>query len=150
MIRIAESSDFDVCLKLYSIFRTDMEGSLYGEIYSSSVLLQDILRERISDGLVYVMCTDSAVIGMCMLHRGVYRHVLEYCDIDMLYICPTYRRKGYGTSLMNYILTNVDVEVTLSTPSLDDKLLKFFEKFGFEPLKIFMVKEPSNDNALKT
>ena len=73
---------------------------------------------------------SSLVIGICVFHV-----VLDEAQINFFVVNQKYRRKGYGTYLMNYLIKQCEIlninklllEVSLSNTTAE----KFYSRFDF-------------------
>lgn len=60
----------------------------------------------------------------------------QHCDaVDILYIAthPSRRNKGYASHLMNH-LTHKNLPIILDVCEKNEIAIKFYQKFGFQPL----------------
>ena len=79
---------------------------------------------------VLVLFLSSLVVGICVFHV-----VLDEAQINFFVINQNYRKKGYGTHLMNYLIKQCEIlninklllEVSLSNTTAD----KFYSRFDF-------------------
>ena len=78
---------------------------------------------------------SSLVIGICVFHV-----VLDEAQINFFVINQNYRKKGYGTHLMNYLIKQCEIlninklllEVSLSNTTAE----KFYSRFDFRTVGI--------------
>ena len=79
---------------------------------------------------VLVLFLSSLVVGICVFHV-----VLDEAQINFFVINQNYRKKGYGTHLMNYLIKQCEIlninklllEVSLSNTTAE----KFYSRFDF-------------------
>ena len=78
---------------------------------------------------------SSLVIGICVFHV-----VLDEAQINFFVVNQKYRKKGYGTYLMNYLIKQCEIlninklllEVSLSNTTAE----KFYSRFDFRTVGI--------------
>ena len=79
---------------------------------------------------VFGILLSNNVIGICVFHV-----VLDEAQINFFVINQNYRKKGYGTHLMNYLIKQCEIlninklllEVSLSNTTAE----KFYSRFNF-------------------
>ena len=79
---------------------------------------------------VFGLLLSNLVIGICVFHV-----VLDEAQINFFVINQNYRKKGYGTHLMNYLIKQCEIlninklllEVSLSNTTAE----KFYSRFNF-------------------
>ena len=79
---------------------------------------------------VIALFLSSLVVGICVFHV-----VLDEAQINFFVINQNYRKKGYGTHLMNYLIKQCEIlninklllEVSLSNTTAE----KFYSRFDF-------------------
>ena len=84
---------------------------------------------------VVVLFLSSLVVGICVFHV-----VLDEAQINFFVINQNYRKKGYGTHLMNYLIKQCEIlninklllEVSLSNTTAE----KFYSRFDFRTVGI--------------
>ena len=84
---------------------------------------------------VLVLFLSSLVVGICVFHV-----VLDEAQINFFVINNNYRKKGYGTHLMNYLIKQCEIlninklllEVSLSNTTAE----KFYSRFDFRTVGI--------------
>ena len=84
---------------------------------------------------VVVLFLSSLVVGICVFHV-----VLDEAQINYFVVNKKYRKKGYGTNLMNYLIKQCEIlninklllEVSLSNTTAE----KFYSRFDFSTIGI--------------
>ena len=113
MIRLANEKDISVIYEL---------GTILHENYRKLNNLEQMMRE--SYFRIYVALDDDQVVEF-----------YETVDIIDLFVLPEYRRKHFGSMLLNYMIGNVGKDVSLITLEVDVEnkpAIALYEKFGFE------------------
>ena len=117
-IKLINEKDIDLCYELDSStisFWTDKQWA------------SEFKKEGIK---VVGLFLSSLVIGICVFHV-----VLDEAQINFFVVNQKYRRKGYGTYLMNYLIKQCEIlninklllEVSLSNTTAE----KFYSRFDF-------------------
>ena len=79
---------------------------------------------------VLVLFLSSLVVGICVFHV-----VLDEAQINFFVINQNYRKKGYGTHLMNYLIKQCVIlninKLFLEVSQTNFKAEKFYSKFDF-------------------
>ena len=79
---------------------------------------------------IFGLLTTNLVIGIC-----VFQVVIDEAQINYFVVNKKYRKKGYGTNLMNYVIKQCEIlninklllEVSLSNTTAE----KFYSRFDF-------------------
>lgn len=119
MIRLANESDISVIYEL---------GSILHDNYRNLNDLEKMINE--SYFKIYVALEDDQIIGFLSVTE-----FYETVDIIDLFVLEEYRRKHYGSMLLNYMIGNVGKDVSLITLEVDvenQAAISLYEKFGFE------------------
>lgn len=147
MIRLAEEKDINSILELLGqVLRVhhDIRPDLFKE--TGSKYTANELKEIIADNSlqIFVYEEESKVLGyaMCKLVEikdSSARYDTKEYYIDDLCVNESYRGKGIGKKLMNYVIdyanaNNYD-EITLNVWNSNDDALKFYMKQGFSERK---------------
>ena len=82
----------------------------------------EYIRSEIAKGKDFYMLIDRKPVGIVSLQNGL---------IENLYILPNEQGKGYGTSLLQYVLQLYDGVPSLWVLSNNDRARTFYEKYGF-------------------
>ena len=82
----------------------------------------------------YTLWENDVLIGAAFCHLRYNWRGDELC-LDIMYISPDYQHKGYGSALLNSVVTyakeNACLVITLSTDT-DTPAFKLYERFGFQ------------------
>lgn len=148
--------------KLKYVFRvTTCIGVRYGKVYATSPNLEGIAiwmpYKRFKEKFFWILRCGGLSMGIKVgLEAGkrsnpirnfiekVHEETIsdEHWYLNELGIDPPFQRKGYGSSLMRYMLKKIDEQalpVYLET-SLE-KNVKYYEKFGFKLIKEALIPE---------
>lgn len=77
---------------------------------------------------------ENKLIGVCIIDHEdmkVHPHLTPW--LSSVYILPPYRKNGYATELLQYVLPKYEV---LYLWTFTDKLADYYKQFGFESLEI--------------
>ena len=117
-IKHINEKDIDLCYELDSNTIS---------LWSKEQWAKEFKKEGIK---VFGLLLSNLVIGICVFHV-----VLDEAQINFFVVNQKYRRKGYGTYLMNYLIKQCEIlninklllEVSLSNTTAE----KFYSRFDF-------------------
>jgi len=132
MIRLAKENDLEAIYKL---------GQLVNENFKKTYHVLSYLE---NDSYIILVSENERVDGLMIIYKNIDYYELELIVVDVL--C---RRKGIGSSLLNYFLekfTQNNDEVILEVASKNEKAINLYKKFDF---KVIGVREKyyQNDDA---
>lgn len=113
---------------IYDIPRINELGKLLNKNFEKLFKINEMLQDGISKVIVYE--DDDKVVGF-ITATALY----ETCDILSIVVDPNYRKKGIGTNLMGYLISDLGEElqlVTLEVATKNKEALSLYDKFGFE------------------
>ena len=92
--------------------------------------------EQPSRGRIFVVRTDYEIIGMVNVLFTISTVMGGFViNLEDVIIHPDFRRCGYGSQLMTYVIDFAKrkdfMRITLLTDKVSDESQKFFEGFGF-------------------
>lgn len=105
-----------------------------------NVILEDRFKSLIEDKKIYVIKDNEVIVGYAITcikekeNHGMRKR--KQFDIEAIGIGEEYRRKGYGTKLLNYLkdlakeLECTDMYLTVNEENIP--AIKNYEKFGFK------------------
>lgn len=105
-----------------------------------NVILEDRFKSLIEDKKIYVIKDNEVIVGYALTcikekeNHGMRKR--KQFDIEAIGIGEEYRRKGYGTKLLNYLkdlakeLECTDMYLTVNEENIP--AIKNYEKFGFK------------------
>ena len=122
-IKSINEKDIDLCYELDSNTIS---------LWSKKQWTREFKKEGIK---VFGVLLSNQVIGICVFHV-----VLDEAQINFFVINQNYRKKGYGTHLMNYLIKQCEIlninklllEVSLSNTTAE----KFYSRFDFRTVGI--------------
>ena len=122
-IKHIDNKDIDLCYELDSNTIS---------LWSKKQWANELKKEGIK---VFGLLHSNLVIGICVFHV-----VLDEAQINFFVINQNYRKKGYGTHLMNYLIKQCEIlninklllEVSLSNTTAE----KFYSRFDFRTVGI--------------
>ena len=117
-IKNIHEKDIDLCYELDSNTIS---------LWSKKQWVEEFKKEGIK---VFGLFLSNLVIGICVFHI-----VLDEAQINFFVVNQKYRKKGYGTYLMNYLIKQCEIlninklllEVSLSNTTAE----KFYSRFDF-------------------
>ena len=117
-IKLINEKDLDLCYELDSNTIS---------LWSKNQWAREFKKEGIN---VFGILFANVLIGIC-----VYQEVLDEVQINFFVVDQNYRKKGYGTNLMNYLIKQCEIlninklllEVSLSNTIAE----KFYSRFDF-------------------
>lgn len=132
MIRLAKENDLEAIYKL---------GQLVNENFKNTYHVLSYLE---NDSYIILVSENERVDGLMIIYKNIDYYELELIVVDVL--C---RRKGIGSSLLNYFLekfTQNNDEVILEVASKNEKAINLYKGFDF---KVIGVREKyyQNDDA---
>ena len=132
MIRLAKENDLEAIYKL---------GQLVNENFKNTYHVLSYLE---NDSYIILVSENERVDGLMIIYKNIDYYELELIVVDVL--C---RRKGIGSSLLNYFLENFtqnNDEVILEVASKNEKAINLYKGFDF---KVIGVREKyyQNDDA---
>lgn len=105
-----------------------------------NVILEDRFKSLIEDKKIYVIKDNEVIVGYaitCIKEKeNHWMRKRKQFDIEAIGIGEEYRRKGYGTKLLNYLkdlakeLECTDMYLTVNEENIP--AIKNYEKFGFK------------------
>ncbi len=134
IIRRLEKKDYREYITLINEFRPiglDISKEKFEEIYDNIF----------KNSIIYVLTLNNEIIGSSKLiiEQKFIHKLSKYGHIEDVIIKEEYRRKGYGSMIVNYIVNeckkNNFFKITLTC---NEKLIPFYEKTGFEEYQIHM------------
>ena len=105
-----------------------------------NVILEDRFKSLIENKNIYVIKDNEVIVGYAITcikekeNHGMRKR--KQFDIEAIGIGEEYRRKGYGTELLNYLkdlakeLECTDMYLTVNEENIP--AIKIYEKFGFK------------------
>lgn len=123
MIRYAEVKDIDKINKL---------GETLHRNFSSLFKIEDMIHENITKILVYLVNDEvvAFLIATCLY---------ETVDILSIVVDPDFRRKKIGSTLIDYLISELDPNVetiTLEVAVNNEPALALYRNFGFEVINV--------------
>ena len=131
MIRNFEKSDIDEIYKL---------GNLLNSSFSKTNNLLDIYEDKYTKILIYE--SENIIKGFLM-----YTELEAFADINDIIVREEYRNKRIASSLIDYMISNLQDSVKLITLEVREsniKAINLYQKFGFNIVNIR--KSYYNDN----
>ena len=131
MIRNFEKSDIDEIYKL---------GNLLNSSFSKTNNLLDIAEDKYTKILIYE--SENIIKGFLM-----YTELEAFADINDIIVREEYRNKRIASSLIDYMISNLQDSVKLITLEVREsniKAINLYQKFGFNIVNIR--KSYYNDN----
>lgn len=113
---------------VYDIPRINELGKLLNDNFDRLFKINEMLEDDISKVIVYEK--DDKVIGF-ITATALY----ETCDILSIVVDPIYRKKGIGTNLIGYLISDLGESLkllTLEVATKNKEALALYDKFGFE------------------
>ena len=97
------------------------------EKMNTKVTIKDILNNPFSK--IYVYDNNNLIIGMLIISK-----YYERMELDYIYILEKYRRLGYASQFLSYIIEkNKDIKnITLEVSEENISAIKLYQKFGFK------------------
>lgn len=121
MIKFATIEDLDNVIKLIQDNMKDI-----GYFISNVIISEAINSKRL------LICIDNKIVGICIFN--IRKKDNKFVIYDII-IDKSYRGKGYGKELINYIKNNFKNDIYLKCPK-DSNSNMFYEKCNFKLLKI--------------
>jgi ribosomal protein S18 acetylase RimI-like enzyme len=93
-------------------------------------LIGSVLRKKIQRQEVSVVFDEGRLVGMA----GVNARFRDFCQIGSVYVEPSHRRKGYGSSLVSYHLVKLFARyrrVLLFVKEENEPALRMYANLGF-------------------
>ena len=134
IIRKLEKNDFKEYISLINSFRPiglDITRETFEELYDNIF----------KNSIIYVMIVSDKMIGSSKLivEQKFIHNLSKYGHIEDVIIADKYRRKGYGTLIINHIVDyckkNKFYKITLTCK---EELIPFYEKNNFEVYQCHM------------
>lgn len=113
---------------VYDIPRINELGKLLNDNFDRLFKINEMLEDDISKVIVYEK--DGKVVGF-ITATALY----ETCDILSIVVDPSYRKKGIGTNLIGYLISDLGESLkllTLEVATKNKEALALYDKFGFE------------------
>ena len=113
---------------VYDISRINELGLLLNDNFKRLFIINEMLQDDISKVIVYEK--DDKIVGF-IIATALY----ETCDILSIVVDPEYRRRGIGTNLIGYLISDLGEVlklVTLEVATKNKEALALYDKFGFE------------------
>ena len=134
IIRKLEKNDFEGYISLINKFRPiglDISKKKFEEVYDNIF----------KNSIIYVMIVSDKIIGSVKLiiEQKFIHKLAKYGHIEDVIIADEYRRKGYGTIIINHIVNICKSEKFYKiTLTCKKELISFYEKNNFEVYQIHM------------
>ena len=128
IIRKLEKDDFEEYISLINTFRPiglEITREKFEEIYDNIF----------KNSIIYVLTLNNEIIGSTKLiiEQKFIHKLSKYGHIEDAIIKEEYRRRGYGTQIVNHIVNDCKnknfFKITLTC---NEYLIPFYEKNGFE------------------
>lgn len=113
---------------VYDIPRINELGKLLNTNFDRLFKINEMLEDDISKVIVYEK--NDKILGF-ITATSLY----ETCDILSIVVDPDYRKKGIGTNLMGYLISDLGEGlklITLEVATKNKEALALYDKFGFE------------------
>jgi len=132
MIRLAKENDLEAIYKL---------GQLVNENFKKTYHVLSYLE---NDSYIILVSENERVDGLMIIYKNI-----DYYELELIVVDVLHRRKGIGSSLLNYFLekfTQNNDEVILEVASKNEKAINLYKGFDF---KVIGVREKyyQNDDA---
>ena len=134
IIRKLEKNDFKEYILLINQFRPiglDISKKKFEEVYDNIF----------KNSIIYVMIVSDKIIGSAKLiiEQKFIHKLAKYGHIENVIVADEYRRKGYGTIIINHIVNICKSEKFYKiTLTCKKELISFYEKNNFEVYQIHM------------
>lgn len=134
IIRILEKDDFEKYISLINSFRPiglDITREKFEELYDNIF----------KNNIIYVISVNDKIIGSAKLiiEQKFIHKLSKYGHIEDVIISDEYRRKGYGTLIINHIVNVCKAEKFYKiTLTCKEELIPFYEKNNFEVYQYHM------------
>lgn len=120
-IRPYRETDIDAVLNIYALSKMD---ELINEpgVFEFMPLVKDRVRyEKLIESEIFVY-EDKEVVGYCAYFKN---------EIRALFTVPTYRGKGIGKCMLEYMLRAIESEPYLFVAKSNSHAKTIYEKYGF-------------------
>ena len=134
IIRELQKEDFESYIQLINQFRPigiDISKERFEEIYDNIF----------KNSIIYVMLLDLEIIGSAKLviEQKFIHKLSKYGRIEDVIISEDYRRKNYGTIIVNYIVEECKKQQFFKiTLTCSENLISFYKKNNFDVYQIHM------------
>lgn len=134
IIRKLEKNDFEEYILLINQFRLiglDITREKFEELYDNIF----------KNNIIYVISINDKIIGSAKLiiEQKFIHKLSKYGHIEDVIISDEYRRKGYGSLIINHIVNVCKAEKFYKiTLTCKEELIPFYEKNNFEVYQIHM------------
>lgn len=104
--------------------------SIQKSVWSDDDDIDDIetFEEAVDEELLYVCEVHNKIVGYALCYLNDYNDI-HIADISLL---PEYRGKGYGTSIMQFIMDDCENSLALEVETENTKAFELYKKLGFK------------------
>lgn len=128
MIRLCQPSDLDTIHEIVNDSARAYEGHIPANCYHQPYMPKDTLLSEIADGVVFYGYEEEGRLVAVMGIQDKGPVVL----IRHAYTCTEKRRRGIGSSLLEYLLAMTTKPVLIGTWRDAEWAIRFYEKHGFQ------------------
>lgn len=151
-VEVATTDDLDPVVDLWvSLVEGQRAHGAHLRAEPNRSTARDVLGRYITADDLLVARQDDHIVGFAMVHveTGLYHQDVTRGVVDNLYVRPSAREQGVGTSLLeqaesHLLHAGADV-VTLSVLTANQAARDFYEAAGYEPHRIELEKPVGND-----
>ena len=132
MVRKITAKDFNFIYSLY--FHPEINPYLLYEMMDADTF-KPIFKDLLKREIIFIFENEGQPVGMFKLFAHTYR-ASHIAYLGGVAIHPDYAGKGFGTTMLEEILTFGQergfLRIELSTATINDKAIRLYEKCGFQ------------------
>ena len=129
-IRPYKENDLEAIIDIYALSKMD-ELINEPDVFEFMPLVKDKVRyEKLLESDIFVY-EEQEVVGYCACYKN---------EIRALYTNPTYRGRGIGKCMLEFLLKNIEDEPFLFVAKSNDHAKAIYVKYGFSIVEEFETK----------